>query len=146
MAISPIKLLKEQTKLSESLEYHNMTFGIPVKQLSEYYFHELTQCHLNHEKLSLLITLKVPIRRKYVSYTLKQSITVPFLHFMNDGSKQICHVENPHELFVLARGRNHTGISVNQTKSSFCDLKGDICYFQTYRHQLGKIQNVVRHF
>jgi hypothetical protein len=49
---------------------------------------------------------------------------------MTDGSKQICHVENPHELFVLARGRNQTNIiPIDQSKSSFCDLKGNICYF-----------------
>jgi hypothetical protein len=130
MAISPTKLLKELKTLNESLTFHNMTFGIPLSQLSKYYFHQLTQCHFNHEKQSLLITLKVPIKQKEISYSLLESITVPFLHFMTDGSKQICHIENQHELFVMARGRNQTDIiPIDQSKSSFCDLKADICYF-----------------
>jgi hypothetical protein len=100
-AISPPTLQFELTKLNSNLRKSNFSLVMPITDLSSYYFHDLAQCHFNHEIEEITITLSVLIRPTSVTYKLVETIAIPFRRNINNKTQEICSISISHQLIVI---------------------------------------------
>jgi hypothetical protein len=131
-AITPAALQKE-TILSNNLAMQNFTLVIYPTDLSSYFFIELAHCNFTHQKDEIVISLSVPIKPRYIQYSLVETIAVPLLDSSTPNDTELCSVKISHQLVVIERSKFSTNtIPIDSAHPSRCSLKTRLCFYNEF--------------
>jgi len=120
-------LLKSQLQLLETQllpQQHQLVLS--VKELSEYYSHELATCRVNAKTRLINLILHVPVKKQGQVYDLYQAIAIPFQR----APHEICRLQHDYSTDVLV---NHEKpVVVEGGQSRLCNFDSHTCHFDEF--------------
>lgn len=130
--VSYAALKADLEALGNKVKANGYELAIPVQDLQSYYQHPFTSCTFYETKL--LISVRIPLRRKDIHYRLHRFVPVPLI-----WEDQLCKI-SPQEFIIVNSSRE---IIITQENKD-CDLKKGYCMVPRYSAEEEKSQTCAR--